>query len=271
VGVVGALGAAARTARRLGLERALGRAVGVADSVLVRVGVPPLAASVDGVRVRGYLRHRSFLAHVGRGDYEPYSRALFKRELRPGRLVVDAGAHIGLYSRLACRTGARVLAIEPDPYNVAALRWNVRGCAGVRVVPKAVAGRSGQATFHVSAGTIGSSLAERPTGPGHEFEVELTTIDDELRNEDATDIVVKLDLEGAEATAVAGMRETVARADELVVLVEVNPAALAAFGVSDLVPRLEELGLECLYVDEVRRELVRPGGKKGNLLCRKAR
>lgn len=269
------LGAAARLSRRLGLARPLDALVGAADASFLRLGRPPLAASADGVVVRGYLRHRSFLAHLASGSYEPFLRSLLEAELGPGVLLADCGAHVGLYARLACRRGARVVAFEPDPYNLAALRRNVAGC-DVRVVPKAVGDRVGRARFHAFRGTIAGSLVDRADRPpGRTFDTELTTLDAELAAEDVEALVVKLDVEGAEPLALAGMRETIGRASRLVLVAEVNPQALAAAGgdPAALVALLLELGLECSFVDESRRALEpvpKPAPlRKGNLLCRK--
>ncbi len=71
----------------------------------------PLRARVDGLVLRGGLRHRSFLAHVERGSYEPFLRSLVEAELGPGILFVDCGAHVGLFSALAARRGARVIGV----------------------------------------------------------------------------------------------------------------------------------------------------------------
>ena len=46
--------------------------------------------------------------------------------IRPGDTVVDCGAHVGLFTKLALKQGAdRVVAIEPDPANVACLESNL--------------------------------------------------------------------------------------------------------------------------------------------------
>ena len=56
--------------------------------------------------------------------------------IRPGDTVVDCGAHVGLFTKLALKQGAdRVVAIEPDPSNVACLESNLaREIAEGRVV-----------------------------------------------------------------------------------------------------------------------------------------
>jgi predicted RNA methylase len=86
-----------------------------------------LGVDFEGLRLYGYLRHRSFLHSLIGEPYEPLARALFVEALRPDCVVVDGGAHIGLYSLLAARMlprGARIFAFEPDPYNRRAFAVN---------------------------------------------------------------------------------------------------------------------------------------------------
>ncbi len=64
-------------------------------------------------------------------DYESGQAAI-----RQGDTVMDCGAHVGLFTKFALRQGAdRVVAIEPDPINVACLESNLsREIAEGRVV-----------------------------------------------------------------------------------------------------------------------------------------
>jgi FkbM family methyltransferase len=251
------LGTGARWAREAGLGAALRATRDGLDSVFVRLGHPPLKAEVDGVTVHGYLRHRSFLAHVASGTYETEYRRLFERALVPGATVVDAGAHIGTYTLLACRAvgpSGRVVAFEPDPYNAAALEANVRreGCANVTMVRKAVSDAPGRARFQQSLGTISSSFEAREgRGPFRELETEVTSVDVELADADVGPLVVKLDVEGAETRALAGMEETLRRAASVALFVEVNPGALEASGTDAdaLSAQLDALGLESSPID----------------------
>lgn len=57
--------------------------------------------------------------------YEWRERELFCSAIRPGAVVLDVGANLGIYTLLAAKRGAYVFAIEADPQNAAMLRWNV--------------------------------------------------------------------------------------------------------------------------------------------------
>ena len=227
------------------------------DSGLVRARVAPLSTTSGAVRLRGYLRHRSFLASVAHGhNYEASLDELFVDALTPDAVVIDAGAHIGLYALIAAPRvpDGEVLAFEPDPYNRAALQINVErsGASNVRVLPAALADRVGEATFHASVSTIGSSLVARTDIPQRAtLTVATTTIDEVLAGRSLDRLVIKLDLEGAEPLALLGATESVTRASSVALFVEIHPLVLERAGSSgaELVARLRSLGLHVVHVD----------------------
>lgn len=272
---VGLLGGAARAARALGAGAVLRGARDAADALFVRLGRPPLRTRTDGVVLRGFLRHRSFLEDVSDARHEPFLRTLLLGEIRPETTFVDVGAHVGLYTLLAAPHARAVVAFEADPYTSRALLANTAGIANVRVVAKAASRRAGRVQFFQSPGTYGSSLFRRPSmGAEKVVEVDATTVDLEVAG--AEDVVAKIDAEGAELEVLAGMTETLAAARRAVVLVEVNPVALREAGRSpaELFERLRALGLELTRLDE-GAGVVEPltaadtGEWKGNLLCRR--
>jgi FkbM family methyltransferase len=272
------LGAGARSLRALHAEPVLHTVRDGVDALLVRAGTPVLRGRSGGVELRGFLRHRSFLADVTGGVHEPYVVEVLLGQLRPGTVFVDVGAHLGLYTlRAAKEIGpeGRIVAFEADPYTATALVANVKraGLGNARVVAKAVSDRVGSTAFWLSAGTYGSSLYRRPSMASIErVEIDATTIDAEVGAAD--DVVVKIDVEGAELDALGGIGQTVERASRIVLMVEVNPNALAEAGrtPAELIARLRELGLAVWLIDEAAQEVVTldaddTGGWKGNLLA----
>jgi FkbM family methyltransferase len=268
------LGRAAQAARGAGLARPLGLGRDLVDRLLLRLGRPPLAAPVGSRRLRGFLRHRSFLAEVELGDYEPTLRKLILESVGSGTLFVDVGAHVGYYSVLSALAGADVIAFEPDPYNYAALVRNVEGLP-VDARPAAVADAVGRAVFHTSASTTGSSLLARRDIPlRNAVEVDTTTVDAIVGGRFDRPVVVKLDVEGAEPLALAGAAEVIRHSESLVVIAEVNPSALATRGYTaeDVVRPLSAGDLEVSFVDR-RGALSRlpVESVKGNLVARRVR
>ncbi|HEV2429422.1 MAG TPA: FkbM family methyltransferase [Thermoplasmata archaeon] len=185
------------------------------------------------------------------GRYEPQLTDWFVRSIRPGWTVVDGGANIGYYaliaSRLAGPTG-RVYAFEPDPWNFGYLARNLESnrCTNALPVPLALSDVSHRATFvRDRFGTEGHLSPGARRGPDA-IEVGTTTLDAFLRERGwPGDLLIKLDLEGGEAPALRGMRETCLRATELRVILELSPGAIHRGGSSfdELRQGLLELGL----------------------------
>jgi len=77
--------------------------------------------------------------------------------------VIDGGAHVGL-TRCSPRRGVseagRVIALEPDLYNLIALRRNV-GRSQTSRFGRGTCRRAGTELFYEARSTIGSSLIER--------------------------------------------------------------------------------------------------------------
>ena len=86
------------------------------------------------------------------GSYEPEVSATLREVLPPGATFVDIGANIGWFSLLAASlvgpTG-RVIAIEPNPRNVALLRQSAKdnGFDNIDVVTVALGERRGAAAL----------------------------------------------------------------------------------------------------------------------------
>ncbi|MFN0092054.1 MAG: FkbM family methyltransferase, partial [Acidimicrobiales bacterium] len=91
--------------------------------------------------------HVAFWERFAAGRYEPATVAVLTRALRAGDTFVDVGAWIGPFTLLAAALGAEVVAFEPDPLALAALRANLalnEGLASrVALEPAALAGRDG--------------------------------------------------------------------------------------------------------------------------------
>ena len=273
---VAAMAGRARNTPRVG--RALYLARGQADRALIAARRPPLSASVEDGVLAGYLRHRGFLEEVSRTGYESFLRELFLDRIRPGTTVVDAGAHIGLFTVAAApRAGptGQVYAFEADPYNYEALRVNIERNAltNVRAVNQAVADVTGEVTFILSSSTVGSSLvAQDSITDAEPVKVAATTLDAEIPPDRARELVVKIDVEGAEEQVLRGAAETLQRCARARLILEQHQTGLDEVDSSSraVVPLLRSLGFTPFFVDEERRELVQiqeaPPPRRGNHL-----
>jgi FkbM family methyltransferase len=153
--------------------------------------------------------------------YEKKERKLFCSSIQPGSTVLDVGANIGIYTLLAAKRGAKVIALEADPANAAMLRHHVElnGFAdAVTIYQVAAVERPQSLTLHRNPTNCGGSSLHTH-GP-ETVTVQGCTIDSlSLPPVD----VCKMDIEGAELSALAGMQETIRRSPNMRLLVECAP------------------------------------------------
>ncbi len=135
--------------------------------------------------------------------------------VRRDDVVIDCGAHIGGFTRIALQAGARlVVAIEPEAANLRAFRRNFEQelkTARVLLIPKGVWETTGKLPLHISKTGDSHSIIFAQKGPGDE-EIEVTTLDDlagELKLQKVD--FIKMDIEGSEANALRGARQVIQR------------------------------------------------------------
>ena len=135
--------------------------------------------------------------------------------VRPGDVVIDCGAHIGGFTRVALRAGARmVVVIEPEARNIRALRRNLEAeltSGRVKLVEKGVWDSSGKLPLHLSDVGDSHSLVASVPGPG-DATIEVTTLDALVASLhlDRVDFI-KMDIEGAERRALRGAQQSLRR------------------------------------------------------------
>jgi FkbM family methyltransferase len=111
-------------------------------------------------------------------------------------VVVDAGAHVGVFSLLASVHASRVLALEAHPGNAAMLKDNVARNGRKNVVAEHAALGSFDGTASFAEGPISSAGSLDADGGGG-FEVPSRTLDAVIASTGPVDLL-KLDVEGAE-------------------------------------------------------------------------
>jgi FkbM family methyltransferase len=184
------------------------------------------------------------------GFGEPSARAM-QALLRPGDVVIDRGANIGLFTVLAAaQVGNRgkVVACEPSPATMELLRANVddNGLDWVQLREVALAEAHGRLQMQVfEPGAGDSSFAPADTAAGTEVEVEVTTLDAIAASIAGEVGLVKLDVEGAELRALRGAAGLLQgpRPD---FIIELEPEHLTRQGCS--VAEVQELFADANYV-----------------------
>jgi FkbM family methyltransferase len=254
----------------------------LAKTLIRRVESDTLTVRVQGLTIQGPVDSWGILNELHRGTFEPYEAELFETAVKPGMTVVDIGANVGYYTLLAARrvgdTG-RVYAFEPDPRTSASLRANVveNELTNVTVIQKGVSDSPGPRTLYMSGRAshtgMRRSMEERSIVSASLIDV--VTLDEALDGRPVE--VMKMDIEGEEAAALRGMRDTLAVSSDLQLFVEFSPAALELAGVAPIA-FLDELYVhfsEVMVIDEARRRLLPPNSnllaKRVNLYCARGR
>ncbi len=166
--------------------------------------------------------------------YEPDVWRLIMAQVRPGDVVADVGASLGLYTvSMAKRVGpqGRVYAFEPDPQSFHWLRQNVelnQVTAWVSTYPDAVGDHEGSAAFaggHITESHITLNAS-------HASQVKLVTLNKLLADQHLD--LLKIDVEGFEEFVLRGAGQLLnarTRAPRAI-FIEVHPYAWPRFGVS---------------------------------------
>lgn len=191
--------------------------------------------------------------------FEPLFEQMFSR-VQPGWVVIDVGAAVGYYTikvGLAVGHNGKVLAIEPHPQMLHALKMNVKfyKLKNVVVIPRAVGNQKGMTKLYEAKNPHGSHtypprplssldrqwffeklknlrsmnlkrLVERfspVTNPtARTKEVIVDTLDSIVENSGLTKIdMIKMDIQGSEFLALQGARSILANQKPLL-LVEVH-------------------------------------------------
>lgn len=132
--------------------------------------------------------------------------------VRAGDIVLDCGAHVGVFTHQALKMGAeKVIAVDPDPTQVECLRRNFSAeiaSGRVIVIPKGVWSSEGSMTLNVGDQNSGTSSLVFKTGQ-RDIEVPTTTIDQLVTDLNLPRIdFIKFDIEGAEREALRGAANT---------------------------------------------------------------
>lgn len=197
------------------------------------------------------------------GVFEAYESDLFRSAVKPGDTVVDIGANIGYYTVIAAgivgSTG-KVISFEPAPENHAVLMKTIGANTFTHIRPekKAIADREGVLSLNLYESNKGKHSLVKDASDAKGFsstvDVETLTLDSYTAKNgiDRVDII-KMDIEGAESLALAGMPNALKQARA--VFMEYTPAFIKKAG-HDPIKVLKDLrdnGFELYAIDERTR------------------
>ncbi len=162
---------------------------------------------------------RSLRIYYGNRGRRAAMDRLLGQFVQPGDLAFDIGAHVGDRIGAFRRLGARVVAVEPQPALVKTLKLLYGRDRAVTIEPLAVGRSEGSVEFRINVDnpTVSTASADfvqaARSAPGWQgqawsrtVQVPLTTLD-ALIARHGRPAFIKLDVEGFEAEALAGLTQ----------------------------------------------------------------
>lgn len=164
---------------------------------------------------------RSLRTYYGRRAPRAAMDALYRQFVQPGDLVFDIGAHVGDRVAAFRRLGARVVAVEPQPALVKTLRFLYRRNRLVAIEAVAIGNAPGTVTLNINidnptVSTVSGDFVKAAHGArgwerqvwSKSIPVEATTLD-ALIARHGKPVFMKIDVEGYESQALAGLSQPV--------------------------------------------------------------
>jgi FkbM family methyltransferase len=137
-------------------------------------------------------------------------KILYGRYVKPGDLVFDIGVNVGQKSEIFLAIGARVVGVEPNPHCHPVIDLQFARNPNYTLLRKALGAEEGKATLRFVGTEATASLREDwryldfYDRPIEEAETAVTTLD-ALVEEYGVPVLCKIDVEGFEASVIAGL------------------------------------------------------------------
>jgi FkbM family methyltransferase len=216
-----------------------------------------LPRTVNGVRIKLPARYIRYFET----DYEAANFSFLKSACKEGAVVIDIGAHIGLFSGITAKiigSGGKIFAFEPTPNTMSVLQQTIRiNNLGhvVEPVMQAMGKETGNTTFFISdneADNSNSLVSYKADRNLKGLEVEINTIDNFVTKKKLSRVdFIKIDAEGAEYDVLLGGAE-VFRIYRPSFILAIHPEPIATKGdkMEDIYDLLVELNYKILFNNE---------------------
>ncbi len=198
---------------------------------------------------------------------EYFEQILLHQVTKPGMTAVDVGANLGYFTlTLARQVGpsGTVVAFEPDTANFELLGKTIRanGCSQVRLEPCAVAESDGVCRLYLCEENAGDNRIF-DSGDGRPYREVKTVALDSYLGEKRVD-VIKMDIQGAEARALQGMKALLSRNPDVLVMSEFSPSLIRRSGCDPAayLSEMTQLGFDLFFINSTRHQLQRVDPQK---------
>jgi FkbM family methyltransferase len=221
------------------------------------------AFSVPSGKIFLNLHESPMMVERALGIYEPEKMSAIRRLMPRGGTFIDIGGNKGDFALMAAKVagaGSRVLCVEPEPTNAEWIRKSVAlNNYNVEVHETALSDGQGEAILHLGKSSGFHTLLEGL--PYREqygtVTVKTQTLDSLLaeRGIDRVDLI-KIDVEGAEMRVLKGAAQTLAKNQNLTLLIDVHPF----FGVNpdELLSFLSSYGFSAYRMGDEKQPLRTP-------------
>ena len=201
-------------------------------------------------------------------SYEPLSLSLWEQLIRSGDVVCDVGAHHGIYSLLAARSGKpeAVYAYEPVKENIAFLKNNAR----LNKLEKKITARNialsntvGEVQLQITEASDNANIKGHPNSPTlRTAKTKTSTLDSDFL--DSKLDLIKIDTDGYEPFILDGAVKTFKNNPQLRMLVEINPKCLRRnhYKPQEFLKRLIGLGFELFLIDDINNTVTQITNRK---------
>ena len=211
-------------------------------------------------------------------NWEPDIAAVIQAKLKPGNVFVDVGANIGYFSMLSASiVGKRgkVISFEPIKRLAEQIRFSAdyNHFKNIDIENLAMGSIPAVMTLEIMPGNVGGSSLVKQINSGQSEVVNVSTLDEELKNYDRIDLI-KIDVEGYEFQVLKGA-ENIIKSCKPEIILEFSPSVYAKQKVNNTKKILELIislnysiqdlnyGYPCLNINEYISDL---GLKQTNLL-----
>lgn len=228
---------------------------------------------LNGSRIRIYPKGQIALG-IFRKAFEKEEIELFQRIIKPGMIIVDAGANIGLYSLIASQSvglNGKVFSFEPSIQTFQRLSDNIKlnGFKNITPFNKGLGDKLNEKL--ILRQDVGNEDAERYLFPNNEApdvklknmntilteeEVTIDTLDNCLKNLNIQKIdFLKIDTEGYEYYILKGAKNIIQNSPEIVLFMECTDlgTARASTTQKEVFSILKKVGLNIFYWDTISK------------------
>lgn len=161
-------------------------------------------------------------------------RKLLTTQVKPGDVVVDAGANIGIYSQFFSKCvgdSGIVHSFEPDPTNFMRLEEVLADTSNVRLNRMAVGDRTGEGLLYKSDRLNVDHRVYPTQERGDTAPIVISTLDDYFEDGERVDLI-KMDVQGYELHGLRGAERVLHENARVKLLLECWPLGLSQAGTS---------------------------------------